>query len=180
MNPFIVISILLWIAVFVYWLIRSQKQGIMNEIAGLIKLALSGLIIFIPVIFLSVLYLYKPLFLLNIIGTGIVAFGFILCIVSREYLAQNWSGKVVIQAEHTLVQNGPYKILRHPIYSGVLIMMLGSSLLAGNLLGFVWFVFSFFGLYRKSKQEEELLITKFGDSYEQYKKSTSMIIPKIL
>jgi protein-S-isoprenylcysteine O-methyltransferase Ste14 len=77
-------------------------------------------------------------------------------------------------------KNGPYKIIRHPIYSGVLVMMLGSSIIVRNLFCFIWVLFCIFGLYRKSKQEEKLLEKEFGEIFNEYKKDTKMIIPYIL
>jgi len=86
----------------------------------------------------------------------------------------------MIQKEHTLIERGPYKIIRHPIYSGILVMMLGSSIIIGNLFGFIWTAFCFIGLHRKSKQEEKLLENEFGEMYEEYKKKTKMIVPYVL
>jgi len=179
-SIFTILSVVLWVIIFIYWVIRSKDRGILNEIAGLVKLAASGLVLYIPVFFPSLILTYKPTLVIQVLGLLAVAFGFIVCVAAREYLASNWSGKVAIQENHGLVKNGPYKRIRHPIYSGVLVMMIGSSLIVGNIFDFVWVLFCFFGLFRKSRQEEELLVKEFGGAYEQYKKETKMIIPFIL
>jgi protein-S-isoprenylcysteine O-methyltransferase Ste14 len=147
---------------------------------GLTKLFFSGLILHVPTFFSFSFLSYKPSFTFKIIGISIILLGFIVSILGREYLSSNWSGKVIIQEKHELIKKGPYKIIRHPIYSGVLVMMIGSSIIIGSIIGFIWLPLCFFGLLRKSKQEEELLINEFGETYEQYKKETKMIIPYLL
>ena len=179
-NKSIFISIILWFIIFVYWVIRSRKQGILNEIFGLSKLLFSGLLLYVPVFFSVDIMSYKPLPLIHIVGLLIIVMGFVVCIAGREYLSSNWSGKVIIQENHELVKNGPYKIIRHPIYSGVLCMMLGSSVILGSVFCFIWAIFCFFGLYRKSKQEEILLEEEFGEAYKLYRKETKMLIPYVL
>jgi protein-S-isoprenylcysteine O-methyltransferase Ste14 len=179
-NIFGIISLTFWFVIFIYWIIRSKNRGILNEIVGLIKLICSGLVLFIPAFISFAFFSYKHFLTVQIIGLSITLFGFIICIMASEFLALNWSGKIAIQEKHKLIKNGPYKKIRHPIYSGVLIMMLGSSIIIGNLFDFIWIFFCFFGLYRKSKQEEKLLTKEFGEEYEQYKKESKMLIPYIL
>jgi protein-S-isoprenylcysteine O-methyltransferase len=180
MNFLVLLPIIIWLTMFIYWVIRSKSKGILNEIVGLIKLFVSGLVLFIPAFLPFEFLTYKSLLSIQIIGLVIMIFGFIVCIMAREYLSKNWSGRVTIQEKHELIKKGPYKKIRHPIYFGVLVMMLGSSIIIGNLIDFIWVLFSFFGLYRKSKQEEKLLEKEFGGIYGQYKKETKMIIPYIL
>jgi protein-S-isoprenylcysteine O-methyltransferase Ste14 len=180
LNFFILASIILWLLIFVYWIIKSKKQGVLNEIAGLMKLLFSGLILYIPAFVPLQILTYKTILLVQIIGLLIIFLGCIICISAREYLSSNWSGKVIIQEKHNLTKNGPYKIIRHPIYTGVLIMMIGTSIIIGSIINFVWTLFCFLGLYRKSKQEEELLLKEFSETYEQYQKETKMIIPYLL
>ena len=180
MNFFVFSSMILWLVLFVYWIFRSKSKGILNEIAGLVKLIFSGLVLYVPVFLPLEYFSYKQFTIVGITGLIITLFGFTVCIISREYLSKNWSGKVTIQEKHTLVKNGPYGIIRHPIYAGVLVMMSGSGIITGNLFGFVWVLFCFFGLFRKSKQEEKLLEKEFGEIYEEYKKETKMMIPYIL
>ena len=179
-NIFVISAIVLWFAIFVYWVIKSKNRGVVNEITGLVKLLFSGLILFLPAFFIVNFLSFKSLIITNIAGLTFVVFGFVICILAREYLASNWSGKVTIQQKHSLIKNGPYKRIRHPIYSGVLLMMLGTGIITGNFLNFVWIIFCFFGLYRKSIQEEKLLRKEFSDEYENYQEQTKMLIPYIL
>ena len=179
-GMFTLLSLVLWLVIFIYWVIRSRDRGILNEIAGLLKLFLSGSILHIPAFFGIHFLSYTLPRPVMIAALFLLFCGFAFCIAAREYLAFNWSGKVAIQENHKLVKGGPYKIVRHPVYLGVLVMMTGTSIIIGNIFGFVWVLFCFFGLFRKSKQEEELLVKEFEGAYEQYKKETKMIIPFVL
>jgi protein-S-isoprenylcysteine O-methyltransferase Ste14 len=179
-NILTILSIIIWFLIFLYWIVRSKNRGILNEILGLIKLLFSGLILHVPTFFSFNFLAYNPSFKFQIIGLSVILFGLVVSILGREFLSSNWSGKVIIQEKHELIKKGPYKIIRHPIYSGGLIMMIGSSTIIGNILCFIWVLFCLFGLFKKSKQEEELLINKFGETYKQYKKETKMMIPYIL
>ena len=180
MNIFVIFSIVLWLSIFIYWIVKSKDKRILNEIGGLMKLVFSGLVLHIPAFLPHKYFTYKQFIVIQIFGIIIITFGFFICIWARHCLSKNWSGKVIIQKEHTLIKNGPYKIIRHPIYSGVLTMMFGSNIIIGNAFDFIWVLFCFIGLYRKSKQEEQLLENEFGEDYEEYKKETKMIIPNIL
>jgi len=170
----------MWIGVFIYWVIKSRNQGVLNEIVGLAKLLFSGLIVYIPAIFRFQVSSLLSSLTVQIFGLIVTGSGCFICILAREYLASNWSGKVVTQENHALIKIGPYKFVRHPIYSGVLVMMLGASFIIGNFMSFYWVLLCFLGLFQKSKAEEKLLTEKFGESYEQYKKETKMLIPYLI
>jgi protein-S-isoprenylcysteine O-methyltransferase Ste14 len=173
-------SVILWVILVIYWIIRAKERGVGNEIAGLLKLVVSGVIIYVPLISGINRFSYDRSMPVSVIGLIIAILGCMVCIAGREELAKNWSGKVAIQRGHELVQNGIYGMIRHPIYAGVLMMMLGVSMIAGNVFGFIWTALSFFGFFRKSKQEETLLLEKFGIIYAEYCKKTKIFFPFIL
>ena len=173
-------SVILWGFLAFYWIIRAKERGVGNEIVGLLKLILSGVIIYLPLIFSIVRFSYERSMFVSVIGLIMVVLGCIVCIVGREKLAGNWSGKVAIHSGHQLVQNGIYGVIRHPIYAGILVMMFGVSMIIGNIFGFIWTALCFFGLFRKSKQEETVLYEKFGTEYAEYLKKTKMFIPFLL
>lgn len=85
----------------------------------------------------------------------------------------------MVQEEHQLVQVGPYRAIRHPFYAGVLLMLLGTSMVLGWVFGFIYFALSVLGLVRKSMQEEVLLVNQFPTQYPKYQSRTKMFIPKI-
>ena len=83
----------------------------------------------------------------------------------------------MIQKDHHLIEDGPYSLVRHPIYLGVLMAMLGSSLAIGQIFGLAYFIFSAFGLWVKSRQEEILLAKQFPNEFPQYKRQVKMLLP---
>src|SRR5262245_9312668 len=106
--------------------------------------------------------------------------GIAFAIVAREYLGSMWSGRVTLKEDHRIVQSGPYRFVRHPIYTGVLLAVLGGVLARGSLAGLAGFVLIAAGLARKIVAEEALLREHFGAAYDDYRKKVAAIIPFIL
>lgn len=115
----------------------------------------------------------------GILADVIVMFGLVIAIWARSVLGANWSSRVVLKQNHELIQRGPYRFVRHPIYSGLLLMIFGTAVLAGRLGGFIALVISFFGLWLKLHQEEVLLGKHFPE-YLEYKSRTKALIPFVL
>lgn len=115
-----------------------------------------------------------------IIGTIAIACGCIMNILGRFNLGSNWANHIKIYDEHTLVQKGMYKIVRHPLYGSIMLMFYGAVLVYRNILCFIAVTFIFIPfMYYRAKQEETLLIQTFSE-YNEYKKRTGMFFPKII
>src|SRR5215469_5049365 len=114
----------------------------------------------------------------NILADLATVLGLILVIQSRRALGQNWSSEVVIQEKHELIEKGLYAYIRHPLYSGLILMLMGVALYYGRTAWIIIFVCSFFGFYFKSRMEERLL-TKTFPAYSEYKRRTKALIPLI-
>jgi protein-S-isoprenylcysteine O-methyltransferase Ste14 len=105
-----------------------------------------------------------------------VLMGLVVILWSRRTLGQSWSSEIVIQEHHDLIEIGPYARVRHPMYSGILLMLLGVAIYFGHYMWIVIFVCSLFGLYFKSRMEEKLLSGNFP-GYAEYEKRTKALIP---
>jgi protein-S-isoprenylcysteine O-methyltransferase Ste14 len=112
------------------------------------------------------------------IGLAVFLLGLALAVWARLYLGRNWGMPMSQKADPELVTTGPYRIIRHPIYSGIILAMIGTAiavslywLVAVVLLG-AYFVYS-------ATAEERFMAGRFPDSYPQYKRSTKMLIPFI-
>jgi len=105
--------------------------------------------------------------------------GFVVAIWSRRALGTSWSSEVMVQERHELIQRGPYSLIRHPMYSGLLLMLLGVAIYFGRSVWIAVFVCCLFGLYSKSRLEEGLLGRTF-QGYENHKKRTKALIPWVL
>jgi protein-S-isoprenylcysteine O-methyltransferase Ste14 len=110
------------------------------------------------------------------LGTLMLALSLGFSVWARRHLGRNWSAHVVVKEDHALIRSGPYRRVRHPIYTGILFAMLGMALAIGEwraLIGFAAMVLSF---AIKSRQEERRMRETFAE-YAEYQRSTAALIP---
>jgi protein-S-isoprenylcysteine O-methyltransferase Ste14 len=115
----------------------------------------------------------------GILGDFLALVGLFIAIWARVTLGGNWSARVALKEDHQLIQRGPYRVVRHPIYSGLLLMILGTAVLAGQVSGFVALGICFGGFWVKLRQEEALL-TAHLPGYSEYVRRTKALLPFIL
>ena len=111
-------------------------------------------------------------------GLLLTAGGLVFAVWARIALGANWSGTVTIKSGHNLIRRGPYRWIRHPIYTGLLISLLGTLMLQGEVRAFLGFVLALFALYRKAKREEQFLSDEFGEGFAEHTKQTGMFLPR--
>ncbi len=100
---------------------------------------------------------------------------------ARYTLGRNWSANPSVKEGHELVVRGPYRLVRHPIYTGILLAMLGSPVVHdGRVRSLIFFACIAIGLHFKSRIEEGLMMQTFPDTYPEYRRRTKAIIPYIL
>ena len=113
-----------------------------------------------------------------ILGAIIIVVGISLRIWSVRTLGQFFRSTVMVQEKHLVISHGPYKYVRHPSYSGVLIAILGVGIGTGNWLSLlVMFLLIFIGLLYRIKIEEKVLSTELGETYRNYMRHTKKLIP---
>jgi protein-S-isoprenylcysteine O-methyltransferase Ste14 len=110
-------------------------------------------------------------------GLAVEAMGLALAILARRHLGRNWSGEISIKVDHQLIRSVPYKLLRHPIYTGLLAMYAGTALVTGTWLGIGGFVVALFAYVRKIQLEEVNLQVAFGEEYEAYRRDSWALAP---
>jgi protein-S-isoprenylcysteine O-methyltransferase Ste14 len=109
------------------------------------------------------------------------AAGIAIAIWARTILGRNWSANPTVKEDHELIVSGPYRYVRHPIYTGILLAQFGSMVVGdGRVRSTLFFAFIAIGLHFKSKVEENLMRQTFPDSYPEYRRRTKAIIPFIL
>ena len=113
-------------------------------------------------------------------GLAVEAVGLFLTIWSRRHLGRNWSGEITIKVDHQLIRSGPYRILRHPIYTGLLTMYAGIAVITGERLAIVGFAMAAFAYWRKIRLEEANLKAAFSAEYESYRRETWALVPGLL
>ena len=117
--------------------------------------------------------------LTGLIADAVVLAGLIVSIWARITLGGNWSYSVTFKENHELIERGLYRYVRHPIYSGLLLMALGTAILVGKLLVFTVLVIVFLGVWIKWRQEELLLTRHFPQAYPDYKRRVRALIPHV-
>ncbi len=113
-------------------------------------------------------------------GFGLEVLGMCLAIWARSHLGAFWSSQVALREGHRVVDTGPYRLIRHPIYSGILLAMIGTFLMTDAPLWLV--ILAGYAVYVgwKALNEERLLTRELGDEYVSYRSRTRMLIPWLL
>ena len=96
---------------------------------------------------------------------------------ARRWLGRNWSGTVTVKHDHELVTGGPYGIVRHPIYTGLLGGFIGSAIALGEWRGLVAVVLVLIAFMRKIRLEERWMQERFGDAYRRYRQRVPALVP---
>jgi protein-S-isoprenylcysteine O-methyltransferase Ste14 len=114
---------------------------------------------------------------LQAIGVLLLALSTVFTLWSRLVLGKMWASHAQIKVNHQLVTNGPYRITRHPIYTGILGMALGSTFSLGQGLIFLGFIVMLLFFLNRVHNEEQMLSGIFGEMYQQYKRKVPQLIP---
>lgn len=176
----------MWLSWVIYWLWASRRAK-PNERREPIR---SGTLHLIP-LFLAVWLLWArwiPAALLNDrlfpwapwefwIAASITALGLLLTVCARVYLGPNWSGVVTIKQGHELIDTGPYALVRHPIYTGLLVAFIGSAIALGEWRGVLAVLLAWAAFWRKLRVEERWMIERFGEQYRAYRKRVPALVP---
>jgi protein-S-isoprenylcysteine O-methyltransferase Ste14 len=110
---------------------------------------------------------------LTIVGAG-------FAIWARMTLGGNWSATITEKENHALIDRGPYQIVRHPIYAGGLVAMLGTALVYGEAGCFLAVLVALLAWWFKARVEEEFMTRRFGDQYRRYQREVKRLIPFVL
>ncbi|HEV2324638.1 MAG TPA: isoprenylcysteine carboxylmethyltransferase family protein [Terracidiphilus sp.] len=113
-------------------------------------------------------------------GFAFTVTGVIFAAWARLTLGGNWSGRATVKASHELIVKGPYAIVRHPIYTGLLLALAGTGLDMGQWRAIVGFVLIFVALACKMAQEEQLMMQTFPEAYPLYRQNVKALIPGVL
>jgi protein-S-isoprenylcysteine O-methyltransferase Ste14 len=110
-------------------------------------------------------------------GAALAVAGLAFCIWARRTLGGNWSGTVTLKQDHELIQQGPYRLVRNPIYTGMLVMLLGTALWVGRWSAAPALVLAVIGFVIKLRQEEAFMRRQFPEAYAAYSKRVKRLIP---
>jgi|SRR5215475_8033978 len=112
-------------------------------------------------------------------GALLVAAGLAFSSWARQHLGGNWSGSVTLKQDHELIRTGPYAIVRHPIYSGLLTALLGTAIIIGQWRAIIGLVLIAAAFLRRVCIEERLMREIFADQHARYRAEVPALIPLI-
>jgi len=169
-----------WLIFWAYWLVSAfgAKQGARNS-RRFPACGLPVIAVFLVIRVFRTGSLSVHSLVLGAIGAVVFASGLALAIWARVHLGRNWGMPMSQKAEPELVTSGPYRFVRHPIYSGLLAGVLG-SVLATNLIGLIVVAILSGYFYYSATVEENYLIKTFPAAYPAYQTTTKMLIPFVL
>jgi len=188
MNRFEPPIVFCWIAFYVVWVIAAlftkrtaervawwRGWWIWVPVAAVMFMIRRAVLFSVSV----VLWRVTPTF--GVIADTMTVIGLLIALWARRALGTNWSSSVVFKERHKLIEGGPYRFVRHPIYFGVLLMVFGTMVVWGRLVGVVAFLVIVAGLSVKASLEERLLTRHFPDTYTQYRQRVrAAVVPFVL
>ncbi len=171
---------LAWIVFWIYWLMsatsskESVRSGWRTRLTGVSAV---GVFLIAGVLRGGGLAVHSVI--LGAIGAVLFVCGIALAVWARLHLGRNWGMPMTQRAEPELVTSGPYRFVRHPIYTGLLTAMLGTALV-NNLLGLIVVAVLVAYFYYSGTVEERNLSATFPTAYPEYRSRTKMLIPFLL
>ncbi len=177
-----------WVTVAAAWLLTLYRlKPVANqsgaENGAILMLACAAVLLFTEVPqFLPLQARCLPAHTL-VIGPGIAltAVGTTFAIIARLLLGRNWSAVARMRQDQELISSGPYRLVRHPIYAGILAAAVGTAIVFGEVRDLLALPLIVVGFWRKARSEERLLMSNFGDRYAAYRRRVrGGIVPYVL
>jgi protein-S-isoprenylcysteine O-methyltransferase Ste14 len=177
-----------WAVFAAYWLASATRVKAVSVSTGLGFNLRHRVLLFATYVLLLDRWLPWPfdmrlvpnLIAIRVAGDVICVVGLAVAISARRALAGNWSSAVTLKQDHELIRTGPYRLVRHPIYTGILTICLGSAIEDGQLRGAIAFATMLIAFWIKARREEQLLMQHFPDAYPAYRRETKALVPFVV
>lgn len=175
-----------WIIFLLYWQIKAGNTKTTQRLEPLASRLLRICMFAIAISLLATTriplpWLYLQLWPIGLwpfwLGAAVLIAGLLFAVWAREHLGNNWSRSVTIKQDHELITTGPYALVRHPIYTGILIGFLGTAIAVSQVRGLIVFILIFVSLWLKLRMEEQWMRSQFGDTYVNYTHQTAALLP---
>ncbi len=183
---FTILIVGMWVGWFVIWRVMARRvkaavhsEGVASYLTHMVPLLIAAGLLApgrIPLPLIDQRFVPAALWSAWL-GVAVTFTGLVVCVWARFVLAGNWSGVVEVKQDHELVADGPYRWVRHPIYTGLLLMFLGTAIAVGEWRGLVAVAIAAAAFWRKLKIEEGLMRRQFGEAYASYAERVPALIP---
>ncbi len=174
-----------FLLVWMLWAIRTKpterRESVGSRLSYSLLVFAGFYLLFAHRLWLSWLYwpILPPAPWVTGLGVGVTAAGLLFAVWARLHLGGNWSGTVTMKVGHELIRSGPYRWVRHPIYSGLFLAVLGTALERRQVRGIIALALIYAGFLRKIRREEQFMNTLFGPDYREYKRATGALLPRL-
>jgi protein-S-isoprenylcysteine O-methyltransferase Ste14 len=178
-----------WIAFLLYWQIKAINTKTTQRLEPAASRTLRVFIFLIAIVLLSTTrvplpWLYVQLWPVGFwpfwLGAAVTIAGLLFAVWARVHLGRNWSRSVTIKQGHELITTGPYAVVRHPIYTGILIGFLGTAIALSQVRGIIVCALIFLVFWAKFRMEEQWMRSRFGETYTAYAHRTAALVPYVL
>lgn len=177
-------AFVLWTLFAFYWGIAARNSAPTKSSESWVStffhqfmLGAALLLLIFPVPGLTGWFLPERLHFFVVVGAVVQVVFFGLAVWARRHLGRNWSAEVRIATDHQLVRTGPYRLLRHPIYTAMLGMFLGTAIASGQYHALVGLALLVAAYLRKTWLEDRILAQAFGADYDAYRRGTWALVP---
>ena len=176
----------MWLAWVLYWWLAAhgaklteRREPVGSRLLHVLPLLLAAYLLWadhVPLAFMNKpLYPWAPWQFW--VAALVAAAGLAFTAWARIHLGRNWSGTVTIKQGHELIMTGPYALVRHPIYTGLLLAFAGTALARGEWRGVLALVIAWAALWRKLRVEERWMEERFAGRYEDYSRRVPALVP---
>ena len=179
----------LWLSWAAYWWALSgnvkaatRRESVPSRLLHILPLLLAVILLWLPSVPVSVLddrflpFAAWPFWA----GATVTLAGLVFAVWARAHLGRNWSGIVTVKEGHELITGGPYSIVRHPIYTGLLLAFIGSAIARGEWRGLLAVALVLGALWRKLRIEERWMREQFAGTYQAYSERVAALVPFLL
>lgn len=184
------ISLILWAVWYAYWIV-SARHRVRNTAENRVKREpLAGRIGYLGLMLVGFVLMFwrQPLPYLELrlwpstgiwlaVGLAVQAAGLAFAVWARLTLGKNWAARITLGASQELVVRGPYRLVRHPIYSGLLFGVLGTAVVVGQMRAFFGLLIVAISVGIKIRREEAALRQHFSGAYQEYAQRVPALVP---
>src|SRR5262249_30106156 len=181
---FVIVSFVVFCAIFVFMVRRSRDKNKKADPLSIIAIFIQALAFaiawtiarkpFTPFLPID----WRAQYLVSVIIVLLVLASLIFVTAAVRTLGKQWRLPARVLEHHELIRRGPYRIVRHPIYTGMFGMLITSSLARGHWVGLIIAsIVYYLGTVMRVRSEEKLLREQFGSQYEEYAREVPALIP---